>query len=88
MNSEGIIVTPKKIWAYTLILIGLGLIAYVAIQCLLLASGMLYPLVIHFEYSEYGYGILLGIILQLGTYALLITTSAVLMGIGVKLSKA
>ena len=80
-------VTPKAIFGYALLIIGLVLLGYVGMSCILLASGTIEPLSVEITGLNVETAAFVGIILQLGAYALLIAISYALMKIGTSIKK-
>lgn len=88
MSKSTIEVTPKTMLGYALFLVGLVLLVYVAFNCLMLANGTVEPLKIGEELINIIENqFFLGIMLQIGMYALLIFVSFILMKIGLSISR-
>lgn len=92
--SSTIEVTPEKMFGYALVIIGLVLLGYTAMQCVLLANGTFEPLTVEFPEdvsiptsSLIPTGIFFGIILQIGMYGLLIAISYVLVRTGLSIAR-
>ena len=85
--------TPKAIFGYALLIIGLVLLGYVGISCILLANGTTEPLNVEINGLDVENGLdletatFMGIVLQLGAYALLIAISYALMKTGLSIKK-
>jgi len=80
-------VTPKALFGYALLIIGLILLGYVGMNCILLASGTIEPLSVEIIGLNVDTAAFVGIILQLGAYALLIAISYALMKMGMSIKK-
>ncbi len=89
MTKPVIEITPKTMLAYILFAIGLILLIYTTIQCILLANGTIQPIEVEIDetQSSQGVGNLLGVILQIGMYGLLIAIAYILMKTGLNITK-
>lgn len=89
MSKSTIEVTPKAMFGYVLFIMGILLLIYTAIQCILLVNGTFEPLKI--EISETSLtaetAVFFGIILQIGMYGLLIAISYILIKTGINITK-
>jgi hypothetical protein len=77
-------ITARSVLGYVLLSISLIVLAIVAINAFLLATGVNQPLVINTSTDE-SYQMALGLATQIGAYALLATTAGILMANSVKL---
>ena len=87
MSKPVIEISPKAVFGYCLFFIGLLLLGYVALNCILLANGTMEPLKVSEERIGYGNEILFGIFLQIGAFAVLVGVSYLLMKMGLQISK-
>jgi hypothetical protein len=77
-------ITPRSVLGYVLLSISIIVLAIVAVNAFLLATGVNQPLVINTSTDE-TYQMALGLATQIGAYALLATTAGILMANSVKL---
>ena len=91
MVASEIKLTPKSLFGYVLFFIGLGLLGYVSMNAIYLASGAFQPLTLQIETSGRILSIetqaFLGIIVQIGMYALLIVVASILMKNGLTIAR-
>jgi polyferredoxin len=76
--------TPKKLLGYALIAVALILFVFVIVSGVLLAAGVIHPIM---AYTSYPNGEFAGIVLQLGIYAILAGVGFGIAEIGVDLVK-
>ena len=80
-------VTPKKLFGYVLLVTGIILFLYVAIEAILLVNGTLEPIKIEMAGSSSGYDVFAGIILTIGLFAVLIGIAYGIAKIGLNIIK-
>ena len=88
MSKRVIELTPRSAFGYGLIFIGLMLLAYTILNCILLANGTIQPLKIGESSYDPTINYFLGIILQIGMYGLLIGASYAIIKTGISIAKS